>query len=213
MPDSSSSVAPPFAVRRRKRIGSLSVVTVVLAMPAIAVFFEFLPTAFAPLRYVAAMLLAFAVVAFVVVINRVRENQSIQPDMRPVGRTCVLFVAEKQANLSLLHAAFQREFHVLTAQSASEALRICAVQTVHVVVSYQRLDSVSGLELLSKIHRRHPAATRILLIAFTDLATVVATARAADLFACIDLPWRREALLEKITAGAAHAMRQTTAQT
>ena len=210
MPASSIPVAPTLVGRRRKRVGPLSVLTVMLAMPAVAVFFEFLPPALAPLRHVAAMLLASAVVAFVLVIHRLKKSDSIETTS---ARPCVLFVADKPSTLSLLRVAFQQEFHVLTAQSAPEALRICAVHTVDVVVSHQRLCSMNGLELLCKTQRRHPAIARILLISFSDLASVVDAAREAELFACIDLPWKQEALLEKITEGASRAARHRSAQT
>ena len=213
MPVSSITVAPTLVVGQHKRVWPLCILAVMLAMPAVAVFFEFLPPALAPLRHVAAMLLASAVVAFVIVIHRLKKSDSIETTIFTSARPCVLFVADKPSTLSLLRVAFQQEFHVLTAQSAPEALRICAVHTVDVVVSHQRLCSMNGLELLCKTQRRHPAIARILLISFSDLASVVDAAREADLFACIDLPWKREALLEKMTEGAARAARQTSAQT
>lgn len=213
MPASSIDVTPTLVVRGRKRVVPLCVLTVVLAMPAIAVFFKFLPPELAPLRHVASMLLAFAVVVFVIVVSRLKKSVATESAMTTSARTCVLFVAEKEATLSLLRVAFQREIDVLTAQTAPEALGICAVHRVDVIVSHQRLSPMSGLELLRKAQRRHPATARILLISFSDLASVGDAAREAHLFACIDLPWKREALLAKITEGAAQAVRQASEAT
>jgi signal transduction histidine kinase len=85
----------------------------------------------------------------------------------------VLFVDDDVENLDVWDAACSDEFRVLVAASAEQALKLMATYEVGVVLSDQRMPGMSGIELLEKVRVDFPAAVRILITAYSDLAAAV----------------------------------------
>jgi DNA-binding NtrC family response regulator len=76
----------------------------------------------------------------------------------------ILFVDDEPRVLrgyrDLLH---KEPYELLAAGSAAQALEILAKERIHVVVSDERMPSMSGSELLERIHRSYPDIVRIML--------------------------------------------------
>ena len=68
----------------------------------------------------------------------------------------VLYVDDEQSNLRIFKDTFRRDFEVLTAISAFEALEILERNRVDVVITDQRMPNMTGVELLKKIYARFP---------------------------------------------------------
>jgi DNA-binding NtrC family response regulator len=122
----------------------------------------------------------------------------------PERTSCVLLVDDEARILSALRRVLRREgFEIVTAESATEALRVMDERRVDAVVSDQKMPGGSGLELLAEVSRRHPQAVRMLI---TGLAQEIPRAdlEAAGICALITKPWddeRLRATLRRALAG------------
>ena len=81
----------------------------------------------------------------------------------------LLLVDDETRILSALRRTLRREgYEILTAESASEGLRILASRRVDVVLSDQKMPGMSGLEFLGQVAARHPGVARLLITGWPD---------------------------------------------
>lgn len=113
----------------------------------------------------------------------------------------VLYVDDESHNLNAFKASFRRDFNIITASSANEALRILADNTVeiHVVLTDQRMPNVTGTEFLSTLIERYPKPIRILITAYADITAVVDAINSGKVFSYISKPWDYDDLKRVIT--------------
>ena len=74
-------------------------------------------------------------------------------------RIKVLYVDDEEGNLMAFQASFRRDFDIHVALSGSEALAWLEQNTVHVVISDQRMPGMTGSEFLAIVKTR-PVARR-----------------------------------------------------
>ena len=68
----------------------------------------------------------------------------------------ILFVDDETANLRLLERLFRNSYEVFTAASGSEALDLLAVHDVALIISDQRMPSMTGSEFLKQAAEMRP---------------------------------------------------------
>lgn len=112
------------------------------------------------------------------------------PD-RP-SRPKVLYVDDQIGNLTVFRACLRRFAEVRTASSGAEALEILAEEHFPIIISDQRMDGMSGSELLAEVRRRYPDTVRMLLTAHTDFNAVVEAVNQGRIARFVGKPWKRE---------------------
>lgn len=110
----------------------------------------------------------------------------------------VLFVDDDEANLTVLEAACWRDFSVLTARSAEAALATMATHTVGVLVTDQRMPGVTGVDLLERVRREHPDTIRILITAYSDLASAIDAINRGQVRRYLRKPWQADELRSEL---------------
>lgn len=110
----------------------------------------------------------------------------------------VLFVDDEENNLKAFRSTFRREMDVLVATSGEEALRLLETETVHVIISDQRMPNMTGSEFLAIARERHPKAMRMLLTGFADVEAVIAAVNSGGIFSYSTKPWDVNDLTLKI---------------
>ena len=108
---------------------------------------------------------------------------------RQLERIKVLYVDDEEGNLMAFRASFRRDFDVAVALNATEALAWLEHNSVHVVISDQRMPGMSGSDFLSIVRTRWPKAVRLLLTGFSDLQAVVDAINLGGIHAYITKPW------------------------
>jgi CheY-like chemotaxis protein len=106
----------------------------------------------------------------------------------------ILYVDDEPDNLLALRAIFRRNYRVLTADSGPQALDVLAKETVHLLISDQRMPGMSGTELLARSQQQYPDQIRILLTGYSDLQAVVDAVNKGRIYQYITKPWRAEEL-------------------
>ncbi len=110
----------------------------------------------------------------------------------------VLFVDDEEGNLKAFKSTFRREMKVFLASSAEEALGILERESVHVIVSDQRMPGMTGSEFLAIARKRYPKAMRILLTGYADLEAVISAVNQGGIHAYATKPWDANDLLLRI---------------
>lgn len=120
------------------------------------------------------------------------EQTQLDPLLDPI-----LLVDDEKDNLQALSRLLRGHFKVTTTTSPKEALQLLGSQTFHVIVSDQRMPTLSGVELLEKAKKLSPHSTRILLTGYTDIESVIEAINRGHIYRYIAKPWDPEEL--KIT--------------
>ncbi|NJN85085.1 MAG: response regulator [Leptolyngbyaceae cyanobacterium SL_7_1] len=111
------------------------------------------------------------------------------------SRPKILVVDDEPDNLDLLYRTFHREFRVLRAESGPMALGILATEgDIAVIISDQRMPSMSGTEFLSLTATQYPDIIRIILTGYTDVGDLVEAINSGKVFKYVTKPWDDEEL-------------------
>lgn len=110
----------------------------------------------------------------------------------------VLYIDDEIANLQSFKATFRREYHIYTAQSASEAKKILSENLIHVIISDQRMPEMTGVEFFSSIIDKYPDPIRILLTGYADIDAVIDAINNGQIYKYFSKPWDEEEMKEHI---------------
>lgn len=105
----------------------------------------------------------------------------------------LLYVDDEVDNLIVFKSAFRRDYDVLTAQSAPDALEILKDTNVALVITDQRMPGMTGIELLKSLPEE-PEMMRIILTGFSDIEAVIEAINSGKVFQYITKPWDKEKL-------------------
>lgn len=130
----------------------------------------------------------------------------------------ILFVDDEAANLRLLERLFRGSYEVFTAPSASEALEVLSVHDVALIISDQRMPSMTGSEFLKVAAEMRPQTVRIMLTGYTDTNDLVDAINSGVVYRYITKPWVNEELQQTVKRALQHyetvkAQRQLQLQT
>ena len=104
-------------------------------------------------------------------------------------RIRILFVDDEERILRSLALQFRREYEVLTESDPLRALQRLKSESVHVLVSDQRMPGMTGAELLAAAQQIAPQTLRILLTGYSDLDAAVAALNNGGIFRYLTKPW------------------------
>lgn len=110
----------------------------------------------------------------------------------------VLYVDDEEQNLVSFKASFRRYFSIFTANSASDAQKILKENTIHVLITDQRMPETTGTELLAKAALDYPDQIRILLTGYTDIEALKDAVNRGHIFRYLEKPWNDNELKKTI---------------
>ena len=113
---------------------------------------------------------------------------------------CFLVVDDEPDILFSLKALFRREYKVLTAGSAHEALERLARDEVHVLMTDQRMPEMNGTQLLEAVRDRYPDVVRLMFTGYADIKAVVESINVGHVYRYITKPWDPDELRSIIAA-------------
>ncbi|WP_152049520.1 hybrid sensor histidine kinase/response regulator [Tautonia marina] len=107
----------------------------------------------------------------------------------------LLIVDDEPSLLESLSGLLRRRFRVLTASSGEEALALLdAGETVHIILSDQRMPGMTGDALLARVRRLAPEAIRILFTGYAEISAVINAVNRGEIFRFLLKPWEPEEL-------------------
>ena len=118
----------------------------------------------------------------------------------------VLFVDDEEHIVSTLRSLFRNACEVYTATSGAQALEIIQKNSIHVIVSDQRMPEMAGIELLREVKRLSPNTMRIMLTGYADFAAIVSSINEGEIYRYIYKPWNNKEVLATVNAAAEVAL-------
>lgn len=112
----------------------------------------------------------------------------------------VLYVDDEIHNLNSFKATFRKEFNVLTASSAAEALEILKKNLPHIVITDQRMPGMTGVNFLIMVLDKYPDVMRVLLTGFTELTAVAEALSRGQVHYRMEKPWDEQQIRVVINA-------------
>lgn len=107
----------------------------------------------------------------------------------------VLYVDDQSANRVVMKHNLGKEFTLLLAAGADEALEILSSQLVAVLLADQRMPGVTGVELAAMTRERWPDVVRVIITAYSDLDATIDAINRAHVSRFVKKPWTPEELV------------------
>ena len=104
-------------------------------------------------------------------------------------RAKVLFVDDEQQILLSLKALFHKHYEVFLAETGAAALDILGRETIHVIVSDERMPNMLGHELLRAAKQKSPRTMRLLLTGYAERDGILGSINDGEVFRFINKPW------------------------
>lgn len=106
----------------------------------------------------------------------------------------ILVVDDEPDNLDAFQFNFRKDFRLLLAQSAQEALALLQTEQVAVIVTDQRMPQMTGLAFLREAKSKAPLAVPIIVTAYTDVEVLIEAIHLSDLYRYVKKPWDQKEL-------------------
>ena len=116
----------------------------------------------------------------------------------------LLIVDDELPNIRLLERLFREDYFCLTASSAKEALNLLEQHDVAVLITDQRMPSMTGIELLKRSADSRPHMVRILLTGYTDVEALVEAINCGLVYTYVSKPWNNEDLKLRVSRAVQH---------
>jgi putative two-component system response regulator len=116
----------------------------------------------------------------------------------------ILIVDDEAANLRLLERLFRREYQVISATSGAEALELLKLHDVALIISDQRMPSMTGIEFLKRAAEMRPHTVRIILTGYTDVNSLVEAINSGVVYKYVTKPWVNEDLQQTVVRALEH---------
>lgn len=111
----------------------------------------------------------------------------------------LLLVDDEPNVLSSLQRCLRREGYVIhLANSGAEALGCLAQHPISVVVSDQRMPSMTGSELLARVKEKWPHTLRIMLSGYSEVQSLVETINEGAAWKFLFKPWEDDSLRARL---------------
>lgn len=122
-------------------------------------------------------------------------------------KPCLLVVDDEPEVCDSVFHLLRRNYHVLRATSAAEAVELMAHNEVHIIMTDQRMPEVTGVEILQKIKTQYPEAIRMLFTGYADIQSVIAAINQGHVYRYLSKPWQPEELEAAVADAAAEFAR------
>ncbi len=113
----------------------------------------------------------------------------------------VLYVDDFQDNLTVFSLVYSKQFEVLTAASAGEALNLLRQHEVAVLLADQRMPAMTGAELHAAVKEEFPDTVRYLITAYADLSAAIDAINRGEIRRYLHKPWDHEELGRALLEG------------
>ena len=124
-----------------------------------------------------------------------------------VQRYTVLYIDDERSNLRVFKSAFRRDFNILLANSAQEAVELLSSHEVDLLITDQMMPEMTGVELLRQIKSLYPdiPPNRVMLSGYAQPQDIDRAFEEYGLYKFISKPWDedqfRHLIIEAIEAG------------
>ncbi|MBL7995203.1 response regulator [bacterium] len=109
----------------------------------------------------------------------------------------ILIVDDEVEILRVLFKTLEDDYDVVTTSRAKEALEMID-NSVHVILSDQRMPEMSGSEFLKAVRDKYPQIVRIIMSGYSDMNALISSVNDGEIFRYISKPWELQDLLDTL---------------
>lgn len=106
----------------------------------------------------------------------------------------ILVVDDEVPNLRLLRRVLSEDHDIFEASSGQEGVDILCKEEISLIITDQRMPSMTGVQLLEKSLGLRPDAIKILLTGYTDVQALIDAINAGHVYKYIPKPWDADEL-------------------
>ncbi len=110
----------------------------------------------------------------------------------------VLYLDDEIDEFECFQSLYRRIFKVFIASDPQVARDIVAKEDLHVILTDQRMDAMSGVQFLDSIIEDFPEPVRILVTGYSDISAVISSINVGQVYKYISKPYPREAMQKSI---------------
>jgi len=123
-------------------------------------------------------------------------------------RFAVLYVDDEEKSLTNFSRAFGDQFHIFTAPSAQEGLRLLEqhADEIGLLMTDQRMPGEKGVWLLERARKLRPNIIRVLVTAYADMDAAIAAVNSGAIYKYVTKPWDPPQLEQTIKRGLEYFM-------
>ncbi|MDT8447298.1 MAG: sigma-54 dependent transcriptional regulator [bacterium] len=107
----------------------------------------------------------------------------------------ILIVDDEKRSVESLTRALDREFEVLAASTAEEAMALLDEHKIKVILCDNRMPGTSGVELLAQVRQQWPDVVRLLISAYSDVEDIIDSINSGGIYQFIAKPWNPNNLM------------------
>jgi two-component system, probable response regulator PhcQ len=119
-------------------------------------------------------------------------------------RTVLLVDDDRALTEGIQRRLHHEKFRILCAGSGDEALRLLAGTTVDVLLSDEHMPNMSGVELLTEVHRRWPEVVTLMLSGKASAGTIVRALNQGQIFRFLIKPCDADEIAIALRQAMAH---------
>ncbi|MDX6559191.1 MAG: two-component system, NtrC family, response regulator HupR/HoxA [Blastocatellia bacterium] len=116
----------------------------------------------------------------------------------------IMIVDDEPANLRTLERLFRPDYQVVTAPSGAEALALLEQHDVALMISDQRMPTMTGIELMMKTVAIRPQMVKILLTGYTDVGALIEALNSGLVYRYLTKPWNNDDLRTTVSRALEH---------
>lgn len=109
--------------------------------------------------------------------------------LEPLHR-CFLVVDDEPDILDAIERLFRKDYRVITARTADEAIELVETEPVQVVMTDQRMPEMSGIEFLARLRETRPDIVRVLFTGYSNIDHVIDAINQGHVYRYISKPWK-----------------------
>lgn len=116
-----------------------------------------------------------------------------------MSERALLLVDDEPNIMRALTRLFRRDgYRIYSAMSGTEGLEILKHNDIHVIISDQRMPSMTGIEFLSRVKDLYPDTIRIVLSGYTDLNSITNAINQGYIYKFLTKPWDDDLLRDNV---------------
>lgn len=110
----------------------------------------------------------------------------------------LLIVDDEIDNLQLFKRTFRKKYNIFLATSGSEGLEILKSNTIHMIITDQKMPEMEGVEFLKQTIEMSPDSIRMLVTGYTDANALITAINSGKIYRYIKKPWNPDELLNLV---------------
>lgn len=110
----------------------------------------------------------------------------------------ILYVDDEENNLRSFKATFRRDFTIHTAIGGAEGLELVKSEPLDIIITDQRMPSMTGIEFLVKVQELNPEPIRMLLTGYSDINAVIDAINKGQVYRYLTKPWNEDEVRQTI---------------